>query len=117
MIELRHVAATPSASTDTCAPLPVRSIIAAIGSVFFALITCAAPMPLASSSLAESRSTPITLAPIADALLIADSPIPPHPCTTTHSPGFTCARSTTPSNELVKQHPIYPAATHARLAP
>src|SRR5215472_11989782 len=61
---------------------------ACTGSAFLPLTTCAAPTPFANSSLAESRSTPITLAPQAAATLIAASPIPPHPNTATHSRGF-----------------------------
>src|SRR4029450_868327 len=51
MTELRQVAATPSASIDTCAPPPVSDMIAPTGSSFAALTTCTAPSPLAAAGL------------------------------------------------------------------
>ncbi len=51
-----------------------------------------APASRAASSASSDTSTPTTRAPSAAAIITADSPTPPHPCTATHSPG--CRRPT-----------------------
>jgi hypothetical protein len=60
----------------------------------FAFTVATAPSDLASASLSSEMSTPITLAPSAVAICTAESPMPPQPCTATHSPARTWARST-----------------------
>ncbi len=50
-------------------------------------------------------STATTLAPIAEAIIVAESPTPPQPWTATHSPGRTRAWSTMALNEVTNRQP------------
>ena len=111
MIELRHVAATPSASTDTCAPPLVMLAIAPAGSSFDAFTVATAPSSFANASFSSVTSTAMTFAPMAVAICTAESPTPPQPCTATHSPGITFAWSTIAWNEVMKRQPMLAAST------
>jgi len=50
-------------------------------------------------------SMAMTLAPSALAIMMADSPTPPQPCTATHSPARTLPWSTTARNEVTNRQP------------
>ena len=100
-IELRHVSAMPSPSTETCAPPLVISLIALAGSALPACTVSTAPSCFAISSLSASMSTPMTLAPSAVAICTAESPMPPQPCTATHSPAWTLPWSNRPWNAVM----------------
>ena len=82
-----HAASAPIASRLTWAPPPVSSRTSAP-----AATACSAPAARAASSAASDTSIATTRAPTAAAIITADSPTPPQPCTATHSPG--CARPT-----------------------
>ncbi len=105
-IELRHVAGLPRQSIETWAPPPVSSRIApGTSAVAFASMTISAPQERASSSLSAAMSTPITRAPWARAIIVAERPTPPQPCTATHSPGRVRPCPTTARYAVAKRHP------------
>ena len=96
-----QVALIPRASTATCAPPLVISTTASAGSLLPASTVSTAPTLRANSSLAGSMSTAMTFAPSAVAICTAESPMPPQPCTVTHSPARTSARWATPWKEVM----------------
>lgn len=50
---------------------------------------------------------------MAAAIMMADSPTPPQPCTATHSPGAQRPLSITALNEVTKRHPSAAAVSKA----
>lgn len=64
-----------------------------------------APNFLARSSARGDTSTATTLAPDAAAIITADRPTPPQPCTATHSPAATLPCCTTARNAVAKRQP------------
>lgn len=81
------MAGEPRASRETWAPPPVRSrITAAVSFVPVASTHSAAPNFLARVRARGDTSTATTRAPEAAAIIAADRPTPPQPCTATHSP-------------------------------
>ena len=95
--ELTQVTGAPSASSERCAPPPVasRTASATCPSSAEASTHTSAPNVRASSSAPAETSTATTLAPHAAAIITADRPTPPHPCTATHSPRRTLPCATT----------------------
>ena len=89
---LERAATTGDAGPDdwAAAPPPVSPRIVATGSSSCAASTStSAPRSRALARAAGETSTAITRAPRATAIITADSPTPPHPCTATQSPGST----------------------------
>ena len=113
-MELWQVTGWPSASSETCAPPCVASRTAcATSTPGEALMATVAPKLFANSSFSSVRSTATTLAPSALAIMIADSPTPPQPCTATHSPGRTLPWSTTARKAVVKRQPRLAAVANS----
>ena len=94
--ELAATSALPRASTDTWAPPPVMSRTAPTAARPLsgsAVTAAAAPMAAAISSAPLSMSTATTRAPTAEPTITMHSPSPPQPCTASHSPEESRARS------------------------
>jgi hypothetical protein len=111
--EQAAVAGDPKASTDTCAPPLVISAIAPAGSapVSEASTVNEAPSSRARLSAADDTSTATTRAPSAAAIITADSPAPPQPCTASQSPGRTRPCAVTARNAVANRQPRHAAAT------
>lgn len=104
--EAAQVAGEPRASSDKWAPPPVSSRTAcAVSGVLVPSTHSAAPNFLASASAWGEMSTATTLAPAAAAIITADRPTPPQPCTATHSPGATRPRCATARNAVANRQP------------
>lgn len=96
----------PRASRDTWAPPPVSSRTAAAVSVVADPSThSAAPNFRARSRAPGDTSTATTRAPEAAAIITADRPTPPQPCTATHSPAATRPCCTTARNAVANRQP------------
>jgi hypothetical protein len=93
----RHVGPPPVASMTAC---PTCS-----GERPRALTVASAPSSRALASLLSKTSTATTIPSIAVAICTAERPIPPHPCTATHSPGCTRPRCTTARYDVMKRQP------------
>src|SRR3954454_1255565 len=109
--DARQVAALPRASIETCAPPPVTSRTAALGSPVRASTTDSAPSRRASSSAAADTSTATTRAPRAAAIIVAASPTPPQPKIATHSPAATRPCAVTARYAVAKRQPRPAAVT------
>ena len=70
-----------------------------------AVTQATAPNRLASSRAWGETSTAITRAPAAAAIITADRPTPPQPCTATHSSGCTRPTAVTARNAVAKRQP------------
>ena len=108
--EFAATAAEPSASIETCAPPPVISPTAAARSGPASTVT-SAPSARARSSAAGATSTATTRAPRAEAIITADSPTPPQPCTASQSPARTRPCAVTARNAVANRQPRHAAVT------
>ncbi len=72
----------------------------------------AAPKARASSSARAETSTATTRAPEAAAIITADRPTPPQPCTATHSPGATRPCCTTARKAVANRQPSEAAVAY-----
>ncbi len=70
----------------------------------------AAPLRRASSSAPGDTSTATPRAPLAAAIITADRPTPPQPCTATHSPAATRPCAITARNAVANRQPSAAAA-------
>ena len=96
----------PSASRDNWAPPPVSSrTAAAVSSTVAAFTHSTAPNFRASSSAPGDTSTATTRAPEAAAIITAERPTPPQPCTATHSPAATRPCWTTARYAVANRQP------------
>jgi len=109
--EQEAVCGDPSASTETCAPPPVISAIAAAGSPAPACTVNEAPSSRARSSAGAATSTATTRAPRAAPIITADSPTPPQPCTASQSPARTRPCAVTARKAVANRQPRLAAAT------
>ena len=92
-IESAQVCSLPTASMATWLPPPVSSWTApGMSRAPSAASTWSAPSAVAAASAPGLRSTAITRAPSALAIITALSPAPPAPTTVTHSPAISRAR-------------------------
>ena len=96
----------PRASRERWAPPAVRSwIAAAVSGTPDASTHSVAPNFRASSRARGETSTATTRAPDAAAIITADRPTPPQPCTATHSPAATRPCCTTARNAVANRQP------------